>query len=177
MSEVWKPIKGYEGFYEVSSFGRVKSLASAWRNQNSSGFYLTNKILKIARDKGGYQVVGITKNKKYKMAKVHRLAAEAFISNHENKPCVNHKDGIKANNFVENLEWCTYKENTKHAIDSGLITYYSRFKKVKQLTKDGDLIKVWSSMSEAKKKTRASNIGSCCKGRLNHSGGFRWEYA
>jgi hypothetical protein len=103
MKEVWKDIKNYSG-YRVSNLGRVKSF----------GF---RKVIirKLGVDKNGYLVVCLYKNKGKKMVKVHRLVAQAFISNPENKPEVNHKDGNKQNNCVDNLEWATASENQMHS--------------------------------------------------------------
>lgn len=106
INEIWKPIKGYEGLYEVSNFGRVKSL-----NYNRTG---EEKILKFLENKK-YLSVSLWKNKKYKQYKVHRLVAITFIPNPDNKPYVNHLDCDPSNNNVNNLEWCTQKENMQYA--------------------------------------------------------------
>jgi len=103
--EIWKPIKDFDGYF-ISNFGRVK---------NSKG-----KILKYYVQNSGYQVIKLHKNKKGHHKLIHRLVAETFIDNPNNKPEVNHKDGNKQNNKVENLEWVTPSENRKHAIELGL---------------------------------------------------------
>lgn len=109
MKEEWKDVIGYEGFYEISNFGNVKSL-------------YTNKILKSdSVDKFGYVRFSATKNKIQKIKRVHRLVAEMFIPNPNNLPQVNHKDGNKLNNHVNNLEWCSDSENKKHAYKTGLM--------------------------------------------------------
>ena len=105
--ERWKPIKGYEGLYEVSDAGKVKSL-------------ITNKLLDCGLTTKGYKRVCLTKDCKHKFYAVHRIVAEAFIPNLNNKPQVNHINGIKTDNRVENLEWCTNSENQKHSYDNGL---------------------------------------------------------
>ena len=110
--EIWKYINGYFGRYEVSSFGRVKS--HIYR-----GHPLT-RILKLSIDTGGYPIVKLYFNKKSRTTKVHRLVAEAFILNPNRLPQVNHKDGNKQNNNVDNLEWCTCLENQKHAWRIGI---------------------------------------------------------
>lgn len=117
--EIWKSIKGYESIYEVSSKGRVRSLDRVSRN----GFVKTNlkgKMLSISNSER-YSNVGLSKDSKTKNFKVHRLVAIAFIPNPENKPEVNHKDGNKTNNILDNLEWNTKAENQKHAFDNGLL--------------------------------------------------------
>ncbi len=110
---VWKDIPGYEGLYQVSNDGRVKSL-SKFHNTVSNGYIQKERIMKINR-RGKYQCIGLLRNGKYEYFLIHRLVATVFISNPENKPCVNHKDNNGCNNTVENLEWCTYSENSLHA--------------------------------------------------------------
>lgn len=110
INEIWKSVKGFEGLYEVSNFGEVKSLP---RN----GTILKPRLLIGFIDSGGYQQVLLSSKRVHK--KIHRLVAEAFIPNPDNKPCVNHIDRIKTNNHIDNLEWCTYKENTIHSFNTG----------------------------------------------------------
>jgi len=106
-NEIWKTVVGYEGLYDVGSFGNIKS------------YYVGKDILRKSIDSNGYFVIGLTKNRNRNQFKVHRIVAEAFIPNPENKPCVNHIDNNRSNNHVENLEWCTHKENTQHALKQG----------------------------------------------------------
>ncbi|MFL2104164.1 NUMOD4 motif-containing HNH endonuclease [Mycobacteroides abscessus] len=110
-AEVWRPVEGYKA-YEVSSFGRVRSKGFIMNN----GAFRKGIILKPYPDPKGYLKVDIHRNIK----KVHRLVAQAFIENSMNKPQVNHKDGDKSNNHIDNLEWMTNSENTQHAWDTGL---------------------------------------------------------
>ncbi len=105
--ETWKPIKGYEGFYSVSNFGRVRN------NRN-------NKLLKLNNNGKGYLFVHLRKNKFNKSCYVHRLVLLNFIPNPDSKPECNHKDGNKLNNHMDNLEWNTRRENVHHAIKTGL---------------------------------------------------------
>lgn len=112
MKEIWKDIKGYKGLYQISNFGRVKSFIK-WRGTDV-------RILSPFCITGNYQQVVLIKNKKKKYLSIHRLVAEAFIANKDKKNCINHKDCNKLNNHVDNLEWCTYSENIKHAYKNGL---------------------------------------------------------
>jgi len=112
MEEIWKDVKGYESYYQVSSLGSVKSLGN--------NKFKKEKVLKFGKDKVGYCLVNLCVNGKVKMYKVHRLVALTFLENPENKPQVNHINAIKNDNRVENLEWNTYSENIRHAFDNGL---------------------------------------------------------
>lgn len=123
MTEVWKDIEGWEGKYQVSNYGNVKSVHRKI-NYKFKGTPKTRimheKIIKKAVNKFGYEYVNFTDNYKAKKYKVHRLVAQAFIPNPLNKKTVNHIDGNKLNNCVDNLEWATYIENQHHAIETGL---------------------------------------------------------
>lgn len=163
--EIWKPIEGYEGLYEVSNLGRIKSL---------SGKHRREMILKL-RDNGyGYLTIGLSKNNKNKRFKVHRIVAKTFLINNNNYEQVNHMDGDKHNNNVNNLEWCDRSYNMKHAYRNNLL----KTRKVIQLDKNGNRLKVWDSIVEASKSTRTyrSNIAKCCKGERNTAGGYKWNY-
>lgn len=112
-NEIWRPVVGAEGFYSVSDLGRVR--------REISFMCKKPRLLKLSLNCQGYISVSIHFNHIYKFSKVHRLVAIAFLPNPESKPCVNHKDGIKTNNRVSNLEFVTYKENTQHAVKEGLM--------------------------------------------------------
>ena len=105
IGEVWRPVRGYEGLYEVSNYGRVKSLKRNTAHE---------RIMKPIKDSYGYLIVCLNKNGKQTNKKIHRLVAEAFIPNPNNLPQVNHKNEIKTDNRVENLEWCDNKYNTRY---------------------------------------------------------------
>jgi len=120
MVEIWKDIEGFEGIYQVSNFGRIKSLDRyiQERTGRMKNNFVKGKILSPKKKK--YYEVSLARNQCIKQVFVHRLVAEAFIVNGDSKPQVNHKDGDKYNNNVYNLEWCTAKENVTHAIYTGL---------------------------------------------------------
>ena len=123
MEEIWKDIEGYEGLYQVSSVGIVKSLKRLVNSKHSSRT-VNEIILKQSLNKWGYYAVGLHKYGKVNIFRVHRLVAVAFIHNTESKPCINHINAIKTDNRAENLEWCTIRENTSH--------YYSQQKSTSQ---------------------------------------------
>ena len=118
--EVWKDIEGYEGLYQVSTCGNIKSLAKPRKNGNGRSYTQKEKLLKQTFTSTGYKKVELYKDGKRKGFKVHRLVAIAFIPNPDNKPEVNHIDGNKINNNIDNLEWVTSSENSIHAYETGL---------------------------------------------------------
>jgi NUMOD4 motif/HNH endonuclease len=117
--EIWKSIEGYEGKYEVSSLGRVKSLSRVVVKRGIEYTY-QDKIIYLDKTNTGYFRATLCKDGSCKKFGVHRLVAQAFISNPEDKPTVNHIDGDKSNNTLSNLEWNTHSENSQHSIDTGL---------------------------------------------------------
>lgn len=163
MKEEWKDIKGYEGLYQVSNLGRVRSLK-----------YGKHKILKLHSNGVGYTNVDLCINGKKTTKKVHRLVAEAFIPNPENKPQVNHISGIKNDNKVDNLEFCTLAENQQHALKNKL----RPTKEILQCDLDGNVIKEWNCISECARQLNIlnSNIVSCVKGRQKTAYGYIWKY-
>ena len=160
--EIWCPIKGFEGLYEVSDQGRVKSIG-----------YGDDRILKPQRIKTGYLLVGLRKNREQKWYLVHRLVAQAFIPNPDNLPQVNHKDENKDNNFVHNLEWCDRKYNCNYGTRNQRIS-----KPVLQFTKDGELVKDWKSTNDVERNLNCSHssISECCLGKRKTAYGFIWKY-
>ena len=163
--EIWCPIKGFEGLYEVSDKGRVRSLK-----------FGKERILKPGRNTG-YLLVCLYKNGEKKWCKVHRLVAKTFIPNPDNLPEVNHKDEDKENNSVQNLEWCDQKYN----INYGTRTQRQAekcSKPVLQYTKDGEFVMEWKSMQDVQRNLNYSqgHISSCCTGKRKSAYGFIWKY-
>lgn len=179
MQEVWKPVKGYEGVYEVSSLGNVASL-----NYRCTG---RRQLLRQGIATVGYPVVLLSFGEKAKMAYVHRLVADTFIPNPDEKPQVNHLDGNKRNNAVSNLEWCSGQENMKHAARTGLVDMGKAWKvsvrksskAVLQVDSSGKVIASFPSLSAAGRAVSAghSTILSCAKGERETAGGYRWKLA
>lgn len=180
MQEIWKDIPNYEGMYQVSNLGNVRSLH--WNHSN------VIKNLKPFNNGGYLRVAFNTKNAHAKFL-VHRLVAIAFIPNPENKEEVNHIDGDKTNNCVNNLEWVTRKENIHHAIRHGLrplICTPKRMKgglnpiskKVVQKNTDGIIVKKWACSSDVSKELGYSVhcIRRCCQGQRKTYKGFVWQY-
>lgn len=141
------------------------------------------KILKLYISKKGYLQVNLTKNRQSKTSSVHRLVATAFIQNPKNKPEVNHIDGNKQNNKIDNLEWVTSSENTIHAIKTGLVknTHGRNHYKtpVNQYSLDGEFIRRWDSIKQIKKEwnLKSIHVSSCCRGKIKTSLGYKWRYA
>lgn len=165
MVEVFIDIKGYEGLYQVSNYGRVRSL-----NYNHTG---ETRVLKPRKDTKGYLLVHLCKNGKQKNCKIHRLVATAFIPNPDELPCVNHIDECKTNNIVTNLEWCTVKYNTNYGT-----AIERRSKRVYQYTKDGSFVRSYPSQMEAERQTGYDDgyISNCCNGKRKSAYGYRWSY-
>lgn len=177
MKEVWKDIQGYEGKYQVSNLGNVKSL-----NYNRTK---KERILTPGKKTNGYLYVTLSKNGITKNFYVHKLVAYTFIENPENLPEVNHIDEDKTNNCVSNLEFCDRKYNINYGTRNErmlktLKLIKSKFapKEVLQFTKDGKFVNEYPSTKEAKRNTGIyqSNIVSCCNGRRNTAGGYIWKY-
>lgn len=159
--EKWRDIKEYEGLYQVSNWGRIKSLP---RN----GTIKKERILTLVKNKDGYMVVNLSKNNKTKKFQVHRLVATHFLENPDDLPQVNHKDENKENNHYSNLEFCTGEYNNQ----------YSKTIKVNQYDLNGNFIRTWASMSEASIKLgiNKTSISQCCKGKYKTAYGYKWIY-
>lgn len=167
MIENWKTIAGYEGLYEVSDQGRVKSLK-----------YGKEKILKPGKISSGYLIVNLCKDGKVKHTLVHRIVAETFIPNPNNLDTVNHKDEVKTNNVAGNLEWMSLKDNLNYGTHNKRVGE-AFSKQVNMFDKStGELLATFPSLREAKRVTGIANthISACCLGKRKSAGGFVWKY-
>lgn len=198
--EEWRNIERYEGLYQVSNYGRVKSLERSYteRNSRKATHTLEERILKPSKYSEGYLFVTFTKNDERKIKKIHRLVAEAFIPNPNGLPQVNHKDENKANNCVDNLEWCDNKYNSNYGSRGKRIGDKLKGKKrpkyisdkianalskqVYQYTLDGELVKIWSSTCECGRNGfHQGAVAACCRKCFNREGnniykGHKWSY-
>lgn len=169
MQEIWKDIKGYEGKYQVSNTGKVRSL-----NYRRWGVVRELKP-RIEKTDDGYLSVMLHKNSIGKVFKIHRLVAQAFIPNPNNYPEVNHIDENKQNNNVLNLEWCDHKYNNNYGTKPRRIGQKNS-KPIIQCSLDGSEIREWESMRAAKTELGIFNITQALKGRYKQAGGFVWKY-
>ena len=177
--EEWRDIKGYEGLYKISNAGNIYS-------------YNVNRELKLQTDKDGYAEAKLWKGGKVKYFRVHRLVAEAFISNELNKPCVNHINSIRNDNRVQNLEWVTFQENNIHALNYGNREYSTKehmsdmsnkrwerdMKRVLMFDKEGNFIQEFKNINEASKVTKIKQnlIRDTCGGFQKSTHGFIFKY-
>ena len=167
--EVWRDIEGYEGLYQVSDQGRVKSLGRKWSK--------SERTLKPVVRHDGYVVVNLYSGGERKMFKVHRLVCEAFHGNPDNKPQVNHINEIKTDNRASNLEWATARENSNFGTRNERLGK-AQSKSVGQYTRYGQLIKIWPSTKEVQRQTGFSNcnISLAANGKYKQAYGFIWKY-
>lgn len=175
MKEIWKDIKEYQGKYQVSNLGKIRTLIK-W-DLNKRKYIATIKNIKLREDKDGYILVDLHKNNKTKTFKVHRLVAEAFISNSNNYPQINHKNEIKNDNRVENLEWCSNEYNAVY----GTKVQRTAEKHKKHILKydlKGNFIKEYNSLKEASIDNNVffTNISAVCRGKQKTAYGFIWKY-
>jgi hypothetical protein len=169
MGEIWKDIEGYEGIYQISNIGRVKSFPRR-------GAYKTEYILNPQITKKGYCRVRLCNNSS-KMYMIHRLVAQAFIPNTDNLPFINHKDENKKNNNVDNLEWCTNLYNIHYGTSIERMRK-SLCKPIVQYSINGEKINDFPSAKAASDFINGfpNSITACCKGKLKTSRGYVWKY-
>lgn len=187
---------GFEGLYEVSNTGNVRSLDRYVNGKNGSRHFIKGVMMKLQVNKKGYYGVILHKDGRHYSKIVHRLVAEAFIPNPYNLPQVNHIDTNKKNNSVKNLEWITNEDNMRHAVEHGCFDNTTqkqiehalenqrmiaerRKKAVVQLL-DGECINIFESIAEANEHmgldSRQGHISSCCRGKRNSCCGYQWMY-
>lgn len=166
---VWKPVVGFEGCYEVSNTGHIKSLP---RKGAKGG------IRKTTFDMFGYERIVISRDDKILCRNVHRLVAMAFIPNPLNKPCINHIDGVKGNNVVENLEWCTYKENNIHAIANGFVKNPARGERIgRAKLKEQDVRDIKLFLSKGIKRTDIARVYPVGRTSIDAiANGLKWRH-
>lgn len=180
--EEWKDIPGFEGRYQVSNLGQVKSVPRDVNNHTSI-IHLKGKILNQRYNHKGYKVVDLLDStQKHKYCLVHRLLALAFIPNPENKPQVNHIDGVKDHNILENLEWVTNAENQIHAYEHGLNHTADTTGRPKKAVlrvdiETNEVVERFNCLADAGRKYGSySSIRSCCIGRAKTAYGFKWKF-
>lgn len=175
IEEIFKDIEGYEGIYQVSNYGTIKSLGNNKTRKN--------KKLKLYKNIFGYLCVSLSKEGKNKVCKVHRLVAQAFIDNPNNYKQVNHIDEDKTNNHVSNLEWCTAKYNINYGTRNKRVCEKNKISQKNDINKSKQVMcvetgKIYHSTMEVERELGFSNgnISSACTGRLNTIYGFHWRY-
>ena len=175
--EEWKPIEGYEGLYEVSNLGRVRSCDRVVvRRKDGRSSINLSRIMKCNHS-GAYTTVGLNKDYHQRTFLVHRLVAKAFLPRSEGQSYINHLDNNPYNNRADNLEWCTQSHNIQYAYDKGS-KEGPHIRDVDQLAMDGTYIKTWHGVHAAGRELgiHGENISKVCKGKRSHTGGHKWRY-
>ena len=182
--EIWKDILGYEGLYQVSNTGKVKSLKRKVYAGRGRMRWQYERILSKNKTNGnGYKIVTLNKDGKGQNKYIHRLVAETFLENPYNYKYINHKDENKSNNCVDNLEFCTAQYNSTYNnlhIRNGLKNRNNKYsKKILQLNDNDEIINIFPSISEASRQLNVSQqaISDCLRGIQLHSANYKWKYA
>lgn len=170
MQEIWKDVNGYEGLYQISNLGRVKSFRASTKYGSPD-----EMILKPSLINSGYGVVTLYGNGKRRKYQVHRLVATEFVKNPNNFPCINHKDENKLNNCVDNLEWCTYQYNNNYGT-ARIRAAKARTKQIRQKTLNNEILATYQSLNIASVllKIDYGTLKSWCNKGIG--GGYIWEY-
>lgn len=184
--EEWKDIAGYEGAYQVSTTGRVRSLGRMVKNHHGTYYFRPGEIKHQRRKNNGYLVVDLYENNIPKTCYVHRLVADAFIQNPDGKATVNHKDGVVTNNVLGNLEWSTPREQNLHFYRNGLKTQGGIRKTIRAMNEaqmksvkcieTGAVYESVESASRALNRSGGSLICACCRGKRKSAYGYTWKY-
>lgn len=176
MQEIWKPLVGWENIYEISNYGRIKSL-DRYVNQSGHKRFCKGQLIKPTLHKTNYCMVTLRNSGIQKVCKLHQLVMNTFNPNTTNRKLeINHIDGNTTNNRLDNLEWCTHKENLQHASKHHLLSTY---KPINQYDLDGNFIKRWDSMKEARRfyGFGINSLRNACKRKSGIHKGFIWRYA
>lgn len=179
MEEIWKDIRNYEGLYQVSNLGRVKTL-DRYIKDNRCVRFIKGRLIKPSIGKGGYKYVKLHTNGSYKTYAVHRLVAFAFIPNPNNLPQVNHKDENPSNNNVDNLEWCTAEYNVNYGTRTKRHQEKMPKKIVQQCDLNWNVMCEYESLNDAARKNNycIQNISQCCNNIPHHLTykGYKWRF-
>lgn len=190
--EIWKDVVGYEGYYQVSNLGRVKSMSRKVKSplRNNTVVTKREKILKQGKNKLGYRSVTLQRDTHIKCISVHRLVASVFIKNPLKLPVVAHNDSDPSNNIVDNLRWTTQSDNIQQAFNEGrkVVSSISSFKKgvpsknrkkVNQYSLDNLLLRNWDCITDIQNQTgfNRPNICKALKGKISSAYGYKWKYS
>lgn len=177
MEEVWKDISGFEGYYQVSTLGKIRSISRYVSHKNGGSAFKNGKVLSLRKNTAGYSVVNLAKEGKICTKTVHRLVAIAFLPNPNNYPFINHINENKEDNRIENLEWCTPRQNSE--------AFFTQRNTVYQYDLQGNLLHIWHSQTRAAEAIGGDSRGivQCCRSYLARGRslktycGYIWTYS